>query len=83
MRTTTTTNASNPIERLRDELRRFAAERDWQQFHSPKNLAMALSVETVELLELFLWKPEAPSKSLEDTERARIREELADLNACN
>jgi NTP pyrophosphatase (non-canonical NTP hydrolase) len=74
-----TTDTGNPIERLRDELRRFAAERDWQQFHSPKNLAMALSVEAAELLELFLWKPESPSKVLENEERARIREELADV----
>jgi hypothetical protein len=44
----------DPIEVLRDKLRQFAAERDWDQFHSPKNLAMALSVEAAELLEHLL-----------------------------
>lgn len=44
---------------LRDALRRFAAERDWDQFHSPKNLSMALSVEAGELLERFQWLSEA------------------------
>jgi dCTP diphosphatase len=58
---------SQPIERLtslealRDALRQFAAERDWNQFHTPKNLAIALSVEAAELLEHFQWMPEAES----------------------
>ncbi len=73
------TDTSNPIEVLRDELRRVAAERDWQRFHSPKNLAMALNVEAAELLELFLWKPEATSTILDDEDMARVREELADV----
>jgi dCTP diphosphatase len=41
---------------LRDALRQFAAERDWDQFHSPKNLAMALAVEAAELMEPFQWR---------------------------
>ena len=41
--------------KLRDELRQFAADRDWEQFHTPKNLAIALSVEAAELLEHFQW----------------------------
>ncbi len=60
-------------------LRRFAAERDWDQFHNPKNLVMALSVEVAELMEHFQWlKPEEvaglPTKS-----QALVREELADV----
>jgi dCTP diphosphatase len=69
----------NEIDELRDELRRFAAERDWQQFHSPKNLAMALSVEAAELLELFQWKTEDETRALSDADRARASEELADV----
>ena len=67
------------IEELRDELRRFAAERNWQQFHSPKNLSMALSVEAAELLELFQWKSEYETRGLSDVDLARAREELADV----
>ena len=46
---------SDPIAQLRDALRQFAADRDWEQFHSPKNLATALTVEAAELLEQFQW----------------------------
>jgi len=64
---------------LRDVLRCFAAARDWDQFHSPKNLAMALSVEAAELLEHFQWLSEADSASLPPATHARVREELADV----
>ena len=64
---------------LRDELRRFAAARDWDQFHSPKNLAMALSVEAAELLEHFQWMREADSASLAPEQKAEICKELADV----
>lgn len=67
------------IDELRDKLRRFAADRDWQQFHSPKNLAMALSVEAAEMLELFQWKTEDETRTLSDADRARAREEVADV----
>jgi len=67
------------LDELRDELRKFADERDWQQFHSPKNLAMALSVEAAELLELFQWKTEDETRALNDADRARAREEIADV----
>ena len=55
---------------LRDALRRFAAARDWQQFHTPKNLAMALAVEAAELLEHFQWLTPAQSARL-DAKRKR------------
>jgi dCTP diphosphatase len=64
---------------LRLELRRFAAERDWDQFHSPKNLAMALSVEAAELLEHFQWLSDAESSALGAEARAKVSEELADV----
>ncbi len=68
-----------PLRELRDRLRRFAADRDWEQFHSPKNLAMALSVEAGELLERFQWKSESESRSLNPEELALARQELADV----
>ena len=64
---------------LRDALRRFAAERDWDPFHSPKNLAISLSVEAAELLEHFQWVSEAESSALTPESRAKVREELADV----
>jgi dCTP diphosphatase len=64
---------------LRDELRRFAAERDWDQFHSPKNLASALSVEAAELLEPFQWLTEDQSRSLPPPKLEAVRKELADV----
>jgi NTP pyrophosphatase (non-canonical NTP hydrolase) len=69
----------NSLESLRDALRAFAAERDWDQFHSPKNLAMALSVEAAELLELFQWLSEADSRKLEAARKAAASEEIADV----
>jgi|SRR5690606_217752 len=69
-------------EKLRDlqqQLRRFAADRDWDQFHSPKNLSMALAVEAAELVEQFQWLTEAQSAQLEPDRRERVRMELADV----
>jgi len=67
------------LEALRDALRQFAAERDWNQFHSPKNLAIALSVEAAELLEHFQWMLDAESSNVPPDQKARIREEVADV----
>jgi len=64
---------------LRIKLRRFAAERDWDQFHSPKNLAMALSVEAAELLEHFQWLSDAESSALSPETRSKVAAELADV----
>ena len=57
----------------------FAAGRDWDQFHSPKNLAIALSVEASELLEEFQWLTEEQSRSLDPERRERVRLEMADV----
>ncbi|WP_372592537.1 nucleotide pyrophosphohydrolase [Guyparkeria sp.] len=67
------------ISALQERLRRFAADRDWEQFHSPKNLAMALSVEAAELVEIFQWLTEAQSAELDDRTRAAVAEEIADV----
>jgi dCTP diphosphatase len=67
------------LEKLRDQLRAFAAERDWEQFHSPKNLAMAMSVEAAELLEHFQWLTEEQSRRLPPDTLAAVNEEAADI----
>lgn len=64
---------------LRDKLRTFAAARDWDQFHSPKNLSMALMVEVAELMEHFQWLTEAQTVSLATEDKPAIAEELADV----
>jgi NTP pyrophosphatase (non-canonical NTP hydrolase) len=64
---------------LRDRLRVFAAERDWEQFHSPKNLSMALMVEVAELMEHFQWLTEAQSTGLPAENKQAVSEELADI----
>lgn len=73
--------ATNALSELRDALREFALQRDWDQFHAPKNLAIALSVEASELLECFQWRSESQSEcsSLGSRERLRIEEEMADV----
>jgi dCTP diphosphatase len=69
----------NDLERLRDALRDFAAAREWDQFHSPKNLAMALSAEAGELLETFQWLTEAQSRNPSVETLAAASEEIADV----
>lgn len=64
---------------LRDRLREFAKKRDWDQFHTPKNLAMALAAETGELIEHFQWLDGDTSHLLPDTARQAVQEELADI----
>lgn len=64
---------------LREKLRAFAQARDWDQFHSPKNLSMALMVEAAELMEHFQWLSEAQSGSLAPEVKAAVAEELADI----
>ena len=70
---------TDPLRELRDELRAFAAERDWDQFHSPRNLATALAVEAAELLEPFQWLTDEQSRALPPETRAAVEEELADV----
>jgi NTP pyrophosphatase (non-canonical NTP hydrolase) len=71
--------AMHDLAELKQRLRAFVAERDWERFHSPKNLAMALSVEAAELVELFQWLSEEQSAAPDDKLRHRATEELADV----
>ena len=70
---------TDPLRDLRDELRAFAAERDWDQFHSPRNLATALAVEAAELLEPFQWLSEEQGRVLPRETHAAVEQELADV----
>ncbi|MBB1088982.1 nucleotide pyrophosphohydrolase [Lysobacter sp. SG-8] len=67
------------IQTLQDALSKFAKERDWEQFHTPKNLAMALSVEAAELLEHFQWLTAEQSKVLPVDTRDEVSAEVADV----
>lgn len=67
------------LQDLKLAMRKFADERDWDQFHSPKNLAMALSGEAGELIECFQWLTEEQSKSPNENQLAAIADEVADV----
>jgi len=67
------------LDDLNRRLLAFAQERDWEQFHSPKNLSMALAGECGELLEHFQWLSEAQSASLEAEKKVAVGQELADI----
>ena len=67
------------LEQIKTRLREFAAERDWDQFHSPKNLAMALIVEAAELVEHFQWLTEEQSQTLSPKKLAEVEQEIADI----
>jgi NTP pyrophosphatase (non-canonical NTP hydrolase) len=70
---------SDSLDQLNTRLLQFARERDWEQFHSPKNLAMALAGETGELLEHFQWLTEAQSATLDADKKQQVAHELADI----
>lgn len=67
------------LDRMRDMVRAFVAERDWGQFHTPKNLASALSVEAAELLEHFQWLQTGERTELGDAKLEQVRHEVADV----
>jgi len=69
----------NSLEELALELRRFAGERRWETFHSPKNLAAALIVEAAELLEHFQWLTQEQSRELPPATKAAVAHEMADV----
>ncbi len=64
---------------LRDTIKAFIEEQDWEQFHSPKNLAMALSVEVAEVVEHFQWLTEEQSRNLPPEKLAEVRQEIGDV----
>lgn len=67
------------IDKLKNKLRKFVKERDWDQFHSPKNLATALTVEAAELLEEFQWLTDEHSRQPEKMRLERIKDEIGDV----
>jgi NTP pyrophosphatase (non-canonical NTP hydrolase) len=74
-------DSTTTVATLREAMARFVAERDWEQFHSPKNLAMALAAEAAELMEHFLWIDNDASRALirDPRQRAPIADEIADV----
>jgi NTP pyrophosphatase (non-canonical NTP hydrolase) len=74
-------DADTRLQEIKDRVLAFAKERDWEQFHSPKNLSMAIAAETAELMEHFLWQsPEQSHADLGAAKlRAKVEEELADV----
>jgi NTP pyrophosphatase (non-canonical NTP hydrolase) len=70
---------SDSLDDLRADLASFAADRDWEQFHSPKNLASALIVEAAELLEHFQWLNEDESRRLSGPRHEAVRQEIGDV----
>jgi NTP pyrophosphatase (non-canonical NTP hydrolase) len=78
---TATGDSQATLAELRDVVRTFVAERNWQKFHAPKNLAMALAIEAAELMERFQWLDVAESRAVppDSPEAEAIREEVADV----
>jgi dCTP diphosphatase len=74
-------DSSTTLADLRDLVRRFVEERDWRQFHSPKNLSMSLAIEAAELMEHFQWIDAAESRRVgaDPAKLAAVRDELADV----
>jgi NTP pyrophosphatase (non-canonical NTP hydrolase) len=75
------TDSTTTLAELKARVLAFARERDWEQFHSPKNLSMALAAEAAELMEHFLWATPEASRGLvqDEAKRRKIAEELADV----
>jgi len=67
------------MELLKAKIRKFVQERDWNKYHSPKNLAMGVSIEAAELLEVFLWLTEDESKSLTEDQLTSVKHEIGDV----
>jgi len=70
---------ADSLSELRDAVDAFVAERDWAQFHTPKNLAMGVAIEAAELMEHFLWSTDAQSTAIDSTLREKIAQEMADV----
>lgn len=70
---------STGIEKLQQKIRQFTKERKWQKYHTPKNLAMALSVETAELVEIFQWMGTAESREVDAETLSHVEEEIGDI----
>jgi dCTP diphosphatase len=78
MKTSRMTTPNDSLQHLRAKINTFVAERDWDQFHTPKNLAMAMIVEAAELVEQFQWDTPAESSAMTPEKRTAVSHELAD-----
>jgi dCTP diphosphatase len=67
------------ITEYKDQLRKFAGDRDWDKFHNPKNLVMALNVESAELCEIFQWLTQEEAANLNDETKKKVAYEIADI----
>jgi NTP pyrophosphatase (non-canonical NTP hydrolase) len=67
------------MDELIKKLRKFASDRDWEQFHSPKNISMALAVEAAEILEHFQWLTEEQSRNLDPETLNKVKQEIGDV----
>jgi len=72
-------DAQTTLQELKDRMATFVRERDWEQFHTPKNLSMSIAIEAAELMEHFQWLTVEQSKNLDDEALSDIGEELADI----
>ena len=80
--------STDSLQNLQQQLIEFSSAREWEKFHSPKNLTMALSVEVAELMEHFQWMTEDESRKVEDQTLMEVKDEVADvllylLQICN
>ena len=67
------------IQEIQEQIRKFRDERDWMQFHNPKDMAAALAIEAAELQEIFLWQTGPGIEAIAEAKRERIEEEIADV----
>jgi NTP pyrophosphatase (non-canonical NTP hydrolase) len=67
------------LRKISRKLKKFVKDRDWEQYHSPKNLSMALAVETSELMEHFQWLTENQSKNLSKADLKKVKDEIGDV----
>lgn len=72
-------DSTTTIQQLKDVVQRFSDERDWEQFHTPKNLSMSIAIEAAELMEHFQWTRPDEWSGFDDAKKIEIQEELADV----
>jgi dCTP diphosphatase len=72
-------DSNTTIQDLKNEMAKFVTKREWDQFHSPKNLSMAIAAEAAELMEIFLWQGSQESRKTIEKKRDEIEQEVADI----
>ena len=70
------------IDMIKEKLSNFSKAREWDKFHSPKNISRAMSVEVAELVEIFQWLSEDESRNLDNDQIRCVKEEIADIELC-